>query len=310
MQRSRTSNGLIAAGVVVLIVGLLTAAGLWYSAGQRRDDAVRNLARAPIGCVTTLDFAEPGRYLLFFETRGEIGDIVGDCGEAGEFEWTGASPPSTTVTLTDPEGRPVGFDSVGGISYDAAGSSGSAVQQFSVDTPGDHLMTVDAAPEGFAVAVGRDPNDGVALLRAGAALALAAGVVIGGAMFVLAARRTPVPPGPPAGSWLHAPPGAAPGAAAHPGWQPVTRPPTRPPSGPIPGQPPFGGGAPGAAGWVTPPTAPPPARPGVAPPVAGPRSPSETPRFDTDDTQPVPRADGSSGDGEPSPWAPPDEERP
>ncbi len=297
MERSRSTSGLIAGGIVVLIVGLLTGVGLWYSAGQRHDDAVRNLARAPVGCVTTLDFAEQGRYLLFVETRGEIGDVVGDCGVPGAFEWTGTSQPSTTVTLTDPEGRDVGFDSFGGVSYDAAGSTGNAIEGFSIDTPGDHLLTVADAPAGFAIAVGRDPNDGVGLLRAGAALAAAAGVIIGGALFVLAARRTSPPPvpGPASGPWMHTPPGASPAGGPPPGWRPVTGPPTRPPT--VPTAPPTTPPVPGQPAGPSSPPGGPPGGPPQAPATAAPGRDTGAPRGTPTGT----------GDGERSPWAPPDD---
>ncbi|NND74547.1 MAG: hypothetical protein HKN44_06030, partial [Ilumatobacter sp.] len=208
MKDGRSSTSLIAVGIVVLVVGMLCAVGLWYSAGQRYDDAVRNLARAPVGCVTTLDFAETGNYLLFVETRGTISDVVGDCGSTGDFEWTEDRDPTVGVTLIDPRDAAVELDSADGVTYDAAGSAGFAVQSFRVDTAGDHLLTVADADPGFAIAVGRDPNDGVTLLRIGAALAAIAGLVIGGAMLVLASRRSKAAPAAAPG-WLPAPPGGA-----------------------------------------------------------------------------------------------------
>lgn len=300
-MRNRTSKagGLIALGIVVLIVGLLSGIGLWFSADQRYEDAVDNLARAPVGCVTTLDFAEAGRYLLFVETKGELADVVGDCGDRGEFEWTDTAQPAATVTLTDPEGVSVGLDAAGGVSYDSARSTGRVNQSFQIDVPGDHLLSASDGPAGFAFAIGRDPNDGVALLRAGAGLAAAAGVVIGGALLLLAARRSSAAAGAGAtpGDWTNMPPGRSmgPGTGTSPAWQPVTQPPIRPPvappsgpptglptapqTGPIVGQPPLGGGPEPSSG--------PPIRP-AGEPARG-------------------RPDGSTGDGERSPWAPPAE---
>lgn len=312
MQDSRSAtSGLVTVGVIVVILGVLSAVGLWYSAGQRYDDAVRNLARAPVGCVTTLDFAETGRYLLFIETRGTIDDVVGDCGAPGDFEFGGGARPDVDVTLVDPRDATVGFDPVSGPSYDAVGSEGRAVQSFEVDTAGDHLLTVADAEPGFAVAIGRDPNDGVALLRIGAGLALASGLLIGGAMFLLASRRSGPHRGPGTGpptGWSSAPPGRPVGGSQPPIWRPVSEPPVRPPTtAPIPGQPPLDGGpvappAPPGAGPTAPPVVPAPDRPHA--PDDGP--PGATRPLDTRPHE-SPGSGGGSGDGEQSPWAPPPE---
>ena len=122
---------MLVAGIVVLIVAVLTAAGLWYSAGQRYDDAVRNLARAPVGCDTTLDFDEPGDFLLFVETHGQVRSVIGDCGVSGPFERTGIGDPAVGVELTDPLGADVVLTPDNGASYDRAGSSGVPCSSFS-----------------------------------------------------------------------------------------------------------------------------------------------------------------------------------
>ena len=126
-SRSTGAGGLLAAGIVVLIVAVLSTAGLWYSAGQRYDDAVRNLARAPVGCVTTLNFDEPGDYLLFMETKGTLRRVIGDCGVSGPFEWTGIGDPTVGVELTDSLGNEVALALDYDVSYDRAGSIGRSV---------------------------------------------------------------------------------------------------------------------------------------------------------------------------------------
>jgi hypothetical protein len=83
-----------------------------------------------------------------------------------------------------------------------------------IDTPGDHVLTV-ASTEGepFALAVGRSPDDGVALLRWGAGAAAIAGLVLGGLFLVLGSRRSPAPIAPDSpwtpddGGWPSSPPG-------------------------------------------------------------------------------------------------------
>lgn len=233
-SRSTGTGGLLAAGIVVLIVAVLTAAGLWYSAGQRYDDAVRNLARAPVGCVTTLDFDEPGDYLLFLETQGRLRSVIGDCGVSGPFEWTGIGDPTVGVELTDPLGADVVLTPDNGASYDRAGSIGRSVFSFSADA-GDHLLTV-SGDRSVAVSVGRDPGDGVGMIRAGAALAAVVGLILGGGLLLAASRRRP-PPGnvvPPPGPWGVGAPTGPPTVPQNVPFRPVVGPPTQPvPSPPL-----------------------------------------------------------------------------
>jgi 23S rRNA (adenine2503-C2)-methyltransferase len=51
---ARRRTGLVVAGVVTLVAGVLGALGLWLLAEQRYDDGVEALARAPVGCETVV----------------------------------------------------------------------------------------------------------------------------------------------------------------------------------------------------------------------------------------------------------------
>ena len=270
---------LMAAGVLALIVGVLAAAGLWYSAGQRFDDGVSGLARAPVGCDTTLDFASNGTFLLFIETKGTIDDTAGDCTADTEYDSTGSDVPSVSITMLDPEGREVTLVDTSGATYDTSGFVGESIRSVEVTTAGDHVLRVESSADEFAIAVGRDPNDGVGLLKLGAALAAIAGLIIGGLLLVRSSRQNdddhnadgawPVDS---SDGWVTTPPGM-PVQTAPPGWQPAAGPPTQLPS----------------------------EVPPVSPTIPAPPAQNLPPTFPG--LPPVPG--GGTGDGERSPWAPP-----
>ena len=309
-------NGLLALGIVLLVAGLVAAIALWVAADSRYDDAVTGLARAPVGCDTTLDFSETGEFLIFVETAGSVDNVRGDCAVEGDYDVGSGDPPDVVLAMIDPDGGDVDLDLRSGVEYDTAGFVGESIRSVDISTTGDHLLRVESTSgETFAVAVGKDPNDGVALLRGGAVIAFLVGVVAGVVLIVIGARRkTPAvdqgpSPWPAGGAWPQTPPGAP----TQPGW-PGGQPPTGPPQGwagqqqptggwaaPAPAQPPAGQ-APGYPTQPQPATSPPgyPAPPQQRPPAStpGPQVPGEP-------NLPGAPADGSTGDGERSPWAPP-----
>jgi hypothetical protein len=63
-------TGAIAAALCVLLAGVIGGIVMLLLSGSRRDAAIDGLARAPIGCTTTLDFAKAGDFVVFVETRG------------------------------------------------------------------------------------------------------------------------------------------------------------------------------------------------------------------------------------------------
>ena len=79
------------------------------------------------------------------------------------------------------------------MSYDTGDSAGESIESVDIETPGDHVAAGSSpTTSGFAIAVGRDPNDGVLALRAARSLAaLVVGVVIG--VVLLLARSPPSP---------------------------------------------------------------------------------------------------------------------
>lgn len=246
---------MILVGSAIAVVGLVAAVALWLAGGSRRTDAVENLARAPIGCDTTLDFSVPGEYLIFVESRGNFTEVRGDCDASGDFE-VGASRPEVDITVLDPDGAQVELtERRNVVTYSTGDFEGRSVLALDVIESGDHVMRVEAIDEAqFAVSVGRDPNSGVALLRGAAVLVGLAGIALGLLVALIAGRRrqpaAPVwTPAQPPGQWPPAqPPYQQPGQPAqqHPG-QPPYQQPGQPPYYP-PAQPPPPPGAYGQPG--------------------------------------------------------------
>ncbi len=247
---------MLVVGVVVLVAGLVGAGALWYAAGQRQDDNVAGFARAPSGCATTLDFDRAGTFTLYTETTGSVENLVGDCAAPAEYDRSGV--PVVDLTLVDADGAPVAIEASSGVDYDTGTFVGASMGVVEIVEPGDHVLTVAADGEAFAIAVGGDPGDGVGLLRWSAVFTAIAALVVGGVLLVLGSRR-PAPP-----------------RAVDAPWQPSPEWPTSPPGFPAP---PPTTGATGPAGppmtSPPPPTsapASPPTQPPSSPPAWGPPS--------------------------------------
>ena len=252
-ERARRRGWVLALGALVLIGLLGTAVALWMAGADREADNVAAFARAPVGCDTTLDFQSTGTFVLYIETTGRFGDLAGACDVPLQYDRTGDDVADVELTLRSPGGDAVALDDASEVSYDVDGFVGSSFAEVRIDVEGNHVLTVmPAAGDAFAVAIGRQPDQGVALLRWGAAAAAIGGLVLGGLLLVIGSRRPPVAPTPPA-PW--SPDGA--------GW------PASPPGFPVP--PPTTG----ATGPAGPPLAAPPPLPDA--PAPGPASPPRSP---------------------------------
>ncbi len=243
-ERTGRRRWMIVVGVL-LVVGLVGAAvALWIAGGDREADNVAGFARAPVGCDTTLDFESTGTFVLYVETSGEFDELAGACDVAKRYDRDPDDVPVVELTLRDPDGDVVGIEERADVSYDVDGFVGSSIGEVEIETEGDHLLTVaPAGGDAFAVAVGRHPDQGVALLRWGAVAAAIFGLVFGGLFLVLGSRRPPATPT-----------AAAPWTPDGQGW------PSSPPGFPVP---PPTTGATGPAGppLVTAPRPPAPVRP-------------------------------------------------
>ena len=225
-----TSNRARLFGVIAFVVGLVAAIVLWVLSSQRYDDAVADLAPAPVGCDTTLVFDRTGTYTFFVETKGHVGEIDGDCDtDDRDYDFTGERTPPVDLTLVNDRGDEVDLDRASGPSYDRDGFRGSAVRTADIDTTGAYVLRVSSDADDVMIRVGRDPSSGVVPMRVGAGALLVAGLALGG-IGIARGRRRPEEPFPGAETFQ---------------WPSV-------------GQP------------LTPPTAPPYANPPVPPPYAGP----------------------------------------
>ena len=213
-------------GLVALLLGILGALALWWLADQRYDDAVADLAPAPIGCDTTLVFDRPGTYTFFVETTGSVGEIDGDCeADDRQYDLGDDEAPNVDLVLLDVGGDEVDLDEASGPSYDRSGAKGAGVATAEIEDTGDYVLTASSDHPEVMIRVGRDPSNGVTAMRLGAVAALVAGI----ALFVVGLARGGRRPAPVAGQ---------PGYAQWPPTQPMV-PPLAPPYANPPGAPPY-----------------------------------------------------------------------
>ncbi len=222
------------------------------------EDAVKALARAPVGCTTTLVFDKPATFIAYVETKGKLGELSGDCEANGaEYNHTGDKLPKVSLTLVDSNGNEVDLQRGVNASYDVGGFVGTAVRTMKIAQAGTYRLNVESDETDFAVAIGKNPKDDSELLKTiGGATALA-GFVLGLTFLLLGLRRrrpdavattvgTPVAPMP---GWPPSPYAPAPTAPpAPPGFGPA--PPSAPQPIGLPGQPPITTARAPAEWWV------------------------------------------------------------
>lgn len=273
MATSPARRRAVVIGVLIVVVGVVAAIALWVAGSTRRSNAIENFARAPVGCDTTLDFAEGGTYLLFVESSGRLDEVRGDCDAPEEYD-ADVEPDEVAVTIVDPDGNDVDVDDdPPSIAYSSGDFSGRAAFEVEIADATDHVIRVESTTDDdFAVAVGRDPDDGVTLLQTLAIVLGLLGVTVGLVVALAVGRGGGGTP-----DWSSTQPGASPWGAPPP-TQPLYRP---PPSGPPSGVPPTA--VPPVPGSFAPPPPPPGATggtvpmPGAAPPPGADPSPPNAP---------------------------------
>lgn len=297
-EKGKRRKGLIVLGLILLIGGLLGGGAMVVKSMSNYEDSVKSLARAPVGCTTTLVFDKPSTFTMYIETKGKLGNLSGDCDAVGSsYTHPGDKLPKLSVTLVDSKNVEVDLQRGTTASYDTAGYIGKPYRTVKIDQAGTYRLTVESDSTDFAMSIGKDPKkDTESLKKAGGAVALG-GLVLGLLFLLLGLRRrrpefaaaevrtpTPVPswqsspysPGPYSpGPFSPAPPPPSP--PTQPGFAPQPPP---PPVG-VPGQPPArlpqqpGGGfaPPSLAPPQTRPMPPAPPMPPGAPPSAPPSSP-------------------------------------
>ena len=203
---------------------------------KRLDDAVTGLARAPVGC-TTRSTSPDRRVPHLHRDRGRRSRVCAVTVTRPVATATRATHrPRWRCRCGPRRRRRRPPDSTAAPTTTRPGSSGNRAVVVDHD---DRRSRPDrrnrgrreSADRSFAIAVGKDPNSGVAMLRIGAVIAALTGLIVGVACIVLGSRRRPdaaasqTPAWPAATGWPSAPPGSPPGGAGG------TEPPVGPPQG-------------------------------------------------------------------------------
>lgn len=209
--------------LVVLLVGIAGGFGLYLWGGARYESAVQDMARAPVGCTTTLRFTETGRFWLYGERRGQLSQTSGDCAAATTWDIDGELP-RVALELLGPDGEPATTTRDSSRSYDVGAFAGTSVRSTVITEPGTYTLRVDARSGGFAVAVGRDPVAAGSTLRNLGVVVAAVAVVIALFLLVIGSRRPRTPVGSP----------SADGTGPNPWGPPVWSPPSAPSAPPSP----------------------------------------------------------------------------
>ena len=192
MTTKRTGRGTVLFGLLVLLAGVAGAVVLYLLSRQRGDDAIRDLARAPVGCDTTLTFTDTGIFYVYIEHLGTLDSLDGDCETPDEYARDGDDEPSVEISVTDATGAELDLDRLEDEFTSSLDDSfaGTAKRRVDIDATGDYVVTVDSDDDDFVVAVGRDPGDTAAALRLGAVAAGIAGIVLGLALILIGVRRS------------------------------------------------------------------------------------------------------------------------
>ena len=251
LPKGKRRKGLMILGIILLVVGLGGGVATAGKGLSNYKDAVRSLARAPVGCTTTLVFDKPATFTVYAETKGKLGTLGGDCQANGSsYNHPGDKLPKVSLTLLNSNGDEVTLDRGVNASYDIDGYKGTGIRTMKIEQAGTYRLDVESDDTDFAVAIGKNPkDDSQKLLLIGGAVALG-GLIFGLLFFLLGLRRRPpdmaidirdrVGPLP---GW---PPSTYPGLVPTPpspppavgGYQPVPVPPTAPTTVQLPGQPP------------------------------------------------------------------------
>jgi len=275
--KGKRRRGLLITGLVVLLVGLIGGGAVIAKGMSNYKNAVHSLARAPVGCTTTLVFDKADKFIVYIETKGKLGQLSGDCEAKGsEYSHEGDKLPKVSLKMTNNAGDEITLPAATGASYDVDGYVGTQNRSLEITAAGTYRMDVESDDTDFAISIGKNPKDDNDLLSViGGGIALA-GLIVGVLLMLLGLRRRkPAPvivdarnPMGPLPGWGASPyPSTMPPAPPTLGAPPPPPPP--PPTTQFPGQPPIRlPEQPGSGGFAPPAFAPP--RPPAGPPLAAP----------------------------------------
>lgn len=179
----------MAVGCLVIVVSVIVAVLLALVSRGRADESIRQLARAPVGCDTTLEFTETGTFVLFIETSGRLDRLDGGCDAASTYE-RDARPTRLTVDLVDSSGTALPLDRTDDATYDNDGFSATSYRAVTIETAGRYVMRVTSPEDDFVVSIGRDPVSIAQPLVAGALAAGVFGSLAGAALITIGLVRS------------------------------------------------------------------------------------------------------------------------
>jgi hypothetical protein len=224
--KTRRRPGLVVTGIVILALGAAGAVALWFAADKRFDDAIEKLAPAPVGCDTTLEFDKAGTFFIFAETKGEVGEVDGDC-ENDEQSYNGENT-DLDLVMFDRDQAEMDLDRDRSVDYDNGTSKGVSLYTVEIPEGGEYVLRVEGPDPEVVARVGSDPNESVSTLQTGAIVCAIAGLVIGLLLIALGLRRRREPAtSSDVGGDVWSP-------QQPPGFGPPTSPPTGPPTSPYP----------------------------------------------------------------------------
>jgi len=261
-------------GIILLLAGIFSGGAIVAKGMSNYEEAVKSLARAPVGCTTTLVFDKPATFTIYAETEGQLGELSGDCeANGGSYTHPGAKLPRVSMTLIDSNGEEIDLQRGVAASYDIDGYDGTAVRTMSIPKAGTYRLNVESDESDFAIAIGKNPKeDADLMLIIGGAVALG-GLVLGLLFILLGLRRrrpdpvlagaAPLPTWHP-GTYTGFTPTGPPGLPSNPGYRSEPPLPTPQPIQ-LPGQPPIRLPETPTGGSFAPPTLASPSSPDVAP---------------------------------------------
>jgi hypothetical protein len=322
--KGKRRKGLMIFGIILLLAGIFGGGAIVAKGMSNYEEAVKSLARAPVGCTTTLVFDKPATFTVYVETKGKLGDLSGDCeANGGSYTHPAAKLPKVSMTLVDGNGDEVDMQRGVTAEYDVSGYEGTAVRTMKIPEAGTYRLNVESDETDFAVAIGKNPKeDADLMLVIGGSIALG-GLVLGLLFFLLGLRRRrpdpalatagPLPTWPP-GPYTGIAPAGPPGLPSHPGFRPETPPPPMTQPVQLPGQPPVRGPETPPGGAFAPPTFAPPSLPDAAPPLPTEQWPVAAPMYVPPTNEPdvpeVPTLPTLPSTPPSGPWTKPDSDEP
>src|SRR4029079_3973836 len=178
--KGKRRKGLMVAGLIVLLVGVLGGLAVIAKGTTNYKEAVKSLARAPVGCTTTLVFDKAASFTVYIETQGKLGELNGDCNPTTkEYDHAGDKLPKVSLKLVNSAGEEVQMPESTGASYDADGYVGTQTRSVEIFGPGTYRLDVASDDKDCAVSIGKKPKDDYDLMVIiGGGIALA-GLIVG-----------------------------------------------------------------------------------------------------------------------------------